>query len=73
MFTAKQSNNLLFLPNVILTACVGSFGINCSGRCVDAFYGFGCLSRCNCTGDQICDHVVGCKKDKTKHDTGIIC
>nr|XP_034337447.1 uncharacterized protein LOC105319949 isoform X3 [Crassostrea gigas] len=49
--------------------CVGSFGINCSGRCVDAFYGFGCLSRCNCSGDQICDHVVGCKKDKTKHDT----
>ncbi|XP_052712806.1 uncharacterized protein LOC128186887 [Crassostrea angulata] len=49
--------------------CVGSFGINCSGRCVDGFYGFGCLNRCNCSDDQICDHVVGCKRVKTKHDT----
>nr|XP_034337452.1 uncharacterized protein LOC105318438 isoform X1 [Crassostrea gigas] len=46
--------------------CVGSFGINCSGRCVDGFFGFGCLGRCNCSEDQICDSRDGCMEDKIR-------
>lgn len=49
--------------------CVGSFGVNCSGRCADGFFGYGCLSRCNCSGDQTCDIIVGCTEDKTRQLT----
>lgn len=46
--------------------CVGSFGINCSGRCPERFFGFGCLGRCNCSEDQICDSRDGCMEDKIR-------
>lgn len=46
--------------------CVGSFGINCSGRCVEGFFGFGCLGRCNCSEDQICDSRDGCMEGRIR-------
>lgn len=53
-------------------ACVGSFGINCSGRCPERFFGYGCLSRCNCSEDQICDSRDGCMADRIRQYEGII-
>uniref|UniRef100_K1PL56 Uncharacterized protein n=1 Tax=Magallana gigas TaxID=29159 RepID=K1PL56_MAGGI len=61
-----KNHDIAALRCSVVTTCVGSFGINCSGRCVDGFYGFGCLSPCNCSEDQICDSRDGCMEDKKR-------
>ncbi|XP_078338348.1 uncharacterized protein LOC111138447 [Crassostrea virginica] len=44
------------------TPCIGTFGDNCSGGpCKEGYYGFGCLSKCNCSDlEQQCDRIKGC-------------
>ena len=44
-----------------IKACIGTFGNNCSGGpCKEGYYGFGCLSKCNCLQHQQCDRFKGC-------------
>ena len=47
--------------NIDHQACIGTFGDNCSGGpCKEGYYGFGCLSKCNCSTEQECDRFTGC-------------
>ena len=46
-------------------ACIGTFGDNCNGGpCPNGYYGFGCLSKCNCSSKQQCDRIKGCTESK---------
>ena len=46
-------------------ACIGTFGDNCNGGpCPNGYYGFGCLSKCNCSSEQQCDRIKGCTESK---------
>ncbi|XP_022345268.2 uncharacterized protein LOC111137866 isoform X1 [Crassostrea virginica] len=61
----KENNRLGCCTNYQLTdgsciPCIGTFGDNCSGGpCKTGYYGFGCLSKCNCS-EQQCDKIKGC-------------
>lgn len=42
------------------TACIGSFGVNCSFSCPKEYFGHGCQGICNCNNTQTCDPKIGC-------------
>lgn len=45
----------------IYQACIGTFGINCTGGpCPKGHYGHGCKDNCNCNEHQDCDRFIGC-------------
>ena len=46
------------------TACIGSFGLNCSSSCPDGYYGLGCRQICNCNDREKCDPMIGCTDPK---------
>ena len=51
---------------IVHQACIGTFGYNCSGGpCNEGYYGFGCLSKCNCFSQQVCDKIKGCTTGET--------
>ncbi|XP_056004073.1 scavenger receptor class F member 2-like [Ostrea edulis] len=39
--------------------CVGRFGINCSHKCLEGYYGKQCSEKCTCNASQ-CDEILGC-------------
>ncbi|XP_022345601.2 uncharacterized protein LOC111138087 [Crassostrea virginica] len=50
--------------------CIGTFGDNCSGGpCKGDYYGFGCLSKCNCLPHQQCDRIKGCTNLTVEKET----
>lgn len=56
-----QFRGIYLDTNKIISACAtGSYGCNCSVRCLDNTYGQGCYHVCNCSADEYCDPVEGC-------------
>ncbi|XP_062598862.1 uncharacterized protein LOC134260312 [Saccostrea cucullata] len=55
------------------TPCeIGAYGDSCTGGpCLYGYFGFGCLSKCNCTFAQYCDRKIGCAYDTVKGRTGL--
>lgn len=50
----------------ILIGCLGSFGPQCSKKCLPGFYGFGCKMKCTC---GVCDRFNGsCLEGKLYDD-----
>lgn len=43
-----------------ISACIGSWGIECRNNCTIYHYGFGCRERCNCSYKHTCDPKQGC-------------
>lgn len=52
------------------TACIGSFGHNCSLTCKDGYFGHGCRSKCECNDSQTCEPHIGCTP-RSNHYNGL--
>lgn len=52
------------------TACIGSFGHNCSLTCKDGYFGHGCRSKCECNDSQTCEPQIGCTP-RSNHYNGL--
>ena len=67
-FLSVHIHNTFFGLLIVLygqQACIGTFGLNCSGGpCKEGYYGFGCLSKCYCSTHQQCDRIRGCIESK---------
>ncbi|XP_062600410.1 uncharacterized protein LOC134262051 [Saccostrea cucullata] len=50
--------------NICQECPAGTYGVNCSGKCVSGYYGRFCLEPCNCPS-HLCDRINGCPKNYT--------
>ena len=57
---------VVLLLSIFMTACFGSWGINCTQNCTPGYYGFGCRSRCLCHPYQLCDKIFVCRDNISK-------
>ena len=57
--TSKEKK-AIFIFLLLLSECVGRFGINCSESCPTGFFGIHCQEKCSCS-DEMCDKISGCR------------
>uniref|UniRef100_A0A8W8KPB6 Uncharacterized protein n=1 Tax=Magallana gigas TaxID=29159 RepID=A0A8W8KPB6_MAGGI len=50
----------------------GTFGVNCSQKCPNNYFGRLCKIPCNCSDGQYCDQVKGCIPNNNDTDNGKI-
>nr|XP_034338690.1 uncharacterized protein LOC117692996 isoform X2 [Crassostrea gigas] len=60
---AKCCANYYEVNGVCSECPAGTFGLNCTGRCLPNFYGQLCKKECHCHSYQYCDPVHGCKNN----------
>lgn len=48
----------------------GTFGVNCSQKCPNNYFGRLCKMPCNCSDGQFCDQVKGCIPNNNDTDNG---